>query len=324
MRRGGVVALILAMAACAPPSSWAQAVSTEWQDLPIEAAPVEINAPAWLGDGRELRFAGGVELRAAGPVALRELSDLKARADGRLLAVGDEGELIEFRPVLDDSGRLVGVEGGRIRHLMRPDGQPVRGKLESDAEGLAIFPDGRFLVSFERRHRIWLYPADGGRPVVAPSPSPDAILPENQGFESLSAVGQDGYRVAAEFGGMWICRLATACVKVEGGYGRPDGEATSSFDADPGADQLFVITRRSTNGVPSSWALLRYEAPDVTRASLQARTLLAIDRDSGVDANFEGIAVVRREGGLRLYIVSDDAQGGSGRTLLLAFDWDRP
>ncbi len=29
---------------------------------------------------------------------------------------------------------------------------------EADAEGLDILPDGDRLVSFERNHRLWLYP----------------------------------------------------------------------------------------------------------------------------------------------------------------------
>ena len=37
--------------------------------------------------------------------------------------------------------------------------------------------------------------------------------------------------------------------------------------------------------------------------------------------NFEGISVVRRRGGVRFYILSDDNFSTEQRTLLLAFDW---
>jgi hypothetical protein len=38
--------------------------------------------------------------------------------------------------------------------------------------------------------------------------------------------------------------------------------------------------------------------------------------------NFEGVAVVpRANGGLRVYLLSDDNGNASQRTLLLAFDW---
>lgn len=308
------------LAACGSGASNAQ-VATAWQDLPIIATPVEIDAPQWLGEGAELSFAGGVELTAEGSARPRELSDLKVLADGRLMAVGDEGELVDLRPVLDETGRLVGVEGGRIRRLSRPDGKGVQGSAESDAEGLAILPDGRFLVSFERRHRVWIYPADAGPPAAAPTPVPDAILPQNQGFEAVAAVGPDSYLVAAESGELWRCRLGAACDRLPDTLRRPGGEAISSMDADPAADRLFFIARRMSGRTPVAWTLMRIEAP--ATAGSQATTLLLIDSSTGADANFEGIAVTPTDRGLRLYIVSDDARDGQSRTLLLAFDWVR-
>src|SRR3569833_361856 len=88
------------------------------------------------------------------------------------------------RLVRDAKGRHVGVSGATFALLTGQDGKPLAGKAEADAEGVAVWPDGDLMVSFERKHRIWLYPAGGGPPRALPLPR--IRMPDNAGVEGLA------------------------------------------------------------------------------------------------------------------------------------------
>ena len=58
-----------------------------------------------------------------------------------------------------------GKQASAVMPLLDLDGTRVKGNRR-DSEGLALLPDGRWAVSFERWHRIEFYaanPAGGGR-----------------------------------------------------------------------------------------------------------------------------------------------------------------
>src|SRR5262249_11821776 len=129
----------------------------------VRATPVPLNPedPTQTTIGA-FGYAGGVELIGVDTTRLHGLSDLRIAADGRLLAIGDEGDVLEAQIVLNPAGHLVGVSDARLTRLLDLSGHPLQDKTHSDAEGLAIFPNGDRIVSFERDDRIWLYSADGG------------------------------------------------------------------------------------------------------------------------------------------------------------------
>ena len=157
--------------------------------------------------------------------------------------------------------------------------------------------------------------ASGGSP--RPVPQPDATFPmPNGGMEALApdpTVGRDAYIVGAELTGeTWNCRISTRCVKGQ--------------TVDRPAGMSLVALRRLAAGRTA--VLLRGFAP-----STGSRSSLAIMHANAVEAqldlarpmtvdNFEGVAaVVRTNGTVRFYLVSDDNGSASQRTLLLAFDW---
>nr|QQZ51186.1 esterase-like activity of phytase family protein [Phenylobacterium glaciei] len=144
---------------------------------------------------------------------LHGLSDLRITPDGRLVSISDEGDLLESRVLLDKTGRLAGLGPGKLTVLTGPDGKPLQGKAQADAEGMAILANGDMLISFERINRILVYPAKGARE----APFPVATFQENSGLEALSAdpaAGPDAYVTAGEDSGeTWTCRLSAACVK---------------------------------------------------------------------------------------------------------------
>jgi hypothetical protein len=301
----------LCLAACAPAEAPLpnEPVPADGM-IRIMAEPVALdpNDPAKTAIGA-FAYAGGVVLSSSDTSRLHGLSDLHVFEDGRLLAVSDEGDLLQARLVLDGRGRLTGLTGAKITALPGPDGKPLPGKQAADAEGLAVLANGDRLVSFEQDHRIWLYPADGGSPRAAPTPN--ASFPSNGGLEALAAdaqAGPDAYIAGAEESGQtWACRLGGECaagprVAKDAGFGLvalrrlPDGR--------------MVQLLRAFDPLRGNRIVLRIERGGT----------LELSRPLTVD-NFEAVAAAPITGGWRFYLLSDDNFQSIQRTILMAFDW---
>ncbi len=318
--RLGVLIALMGLWACAPPqsappqSALPAAPVAAGASIAVQAVPVPLNpeAPdqAALGD---FVYVGGLQLSSAETSRFHGLSDLVVDAEGGLIAISDEGDLIEGQLVFEND-RLAGLTGVTLRPLSGLDGRPLPNKEMSDAEGLALLANGDLLVSFERRSRIWLYPAAGGPP--RPVPSPEADFPLNGGLEALAADPErgSGAYVAGgeETGQTWLCRLDAPCVA------GPMVPKTAEFG---------LVALRRLAGDQTAYLL---RAWDPLRGS---RIVLSIRGPAGQVArmelarpltgdNFEGLHFVPRpEGGYRVYILSDDNFSARQRTLLLAFDW---
>ena len=130
----------------------------------------------------------------------------------------------------------------------------------------------------------------------------------------------DAYWVGVEPGGIWLCRLRTKCDEVAGLPTPPPGYRLSSLTTGPKGE--LVILHHSYLPAIGSRIIVTVVADPLgakrTVASVAMTQALSID-------NFEGVAVVPRNGGgWRLYLLSDDNFSASQRTLLLAFDWTPP
>jgi hypothetical protein len=280
----------------------------------IDAVAVPLNpqnpAATALGD---FRYAGGLALSSRETGLLHELSDIVMTGPDRFAAVGDGGVLLEARLVLDETGRLVGVADASVTRLVDEKGRPLA-TSSADAEGLTQLPSGDRLVSFEVRPRIWMYPKGGGRPRAVPSPRLPAG--SNAGMEALTAEpdrGPDAYRVGVEDSGeTWSCRVTSRCVR------GPTLDKPKEFG-------LVAMTR-----LPGGVTAYLLRAFDPVRRS---RVTLTVLRDTTVVAhmdlalpltvdNFEGLtSTPGADGRHRFYLISDDNNSPSQRTLLLAFDW---
>jgi len=267
-------------------------------------------------------YAGGLEINGIGTNRLHGLSDLAVLPDNRLVAVTDEGDMIEARIVLDARGRLSNVVDGRLSRLVDLDGKRLRGKRRADAEGLAVLPNGDRLVSFEREHRIWLYRGDRRAEAVA---IPAERFPDNEGIEALvpyAPAGADAYLAGSEVGMVWLCSIGSGCTTTRLAAMVPQGYGLTGMAAYDDAGSLVLLARAydDKRGARVIVRVLGPRAADMPRLLAELRIEPPLTRD-----NFEGVAAVRSPGGVvRFYIVSDDNFSAKQHTYLLAFDWSAP
>lgn len=285
-----------------------------WSAVEASTRTVGLGWPGGAVLARGVRYAGGVTVLADAGSPLHSLSDLKLTGDGGFIAVSDVGDLTRGTLALDRRGRLIGLEGLRVRRLTLTDGTPISQKAEGDAEGLAIITGGDLLVSFERDHRIWNY----GPLVALRTPQavqrPDFPFAENDGMEGLAA-SHEGWRAAGESGGVWDCSAAR-CVVAAAPPETPLAESDyriTGMDRDP-AGGWFVV-QRSYRAPVDVRARVRRMAADGTLGPVLVELKLP-----GTTDNFEGIAAERRGDRTRLYILSDDNFNAVQRTMMLAFD----
>jgi hypothetical protein len=294
-----------------------QTAPEPWAPVGIEVVPVPLNpADSSQRSIGVFEYAGGIEIKATNPATILELSDLRVSGD-RLVAISDQGLFFEARIRFDEMNRLAGLTDARMTPLSAESGRPLAAK-DSDAEGLDLLPDGARLVSFEGNDRILLYPADGGAPRLAPGP--EARFPQNTGMEALAlypAADADAYLVGSEGGAVWLCRLSASCSETGLGTFVPAGMNLTALAAF-GEDGAFAMLSRAYDprtGVRISVRLIANNA-----AGARVVDEMTIAPPLNVD-NFEGIAVVPRpEGGIRLYLISDDNGSDTQRTYLFAFD----
>jgi hypothetical protein len=316
MRRVLIAALALLAAACADRSvrTTGPVQAGPWVTVVAEPVAADPTQPDRVDFGR-FRYAGGLALTASDSNRLHGLSDIRVLPDNRILGVTDEGDLFEARLRLDAGGRLAGLDRARITPLQAPGGGPLDGKLESDAEGLALLKDGSRLVSFERRHRILLYPADGRPPRQVNSP--EAAFPPNGGLEALSADparGPDAWLAGGEESGeLWTCALRTPCRSL-GTLPKPFEFGLVAVTPLPDGGLAYMIRAWDPlRGARIALILRNAAGAEVDRLEL-ARPLTT--------ENFEGVDVLPgKDGGLRFLLASDDNFSTEQRTLLLAFDW---
>jgi len=308
----GAAALMGAVACAAVATATPGPVASPDHAIRIEARAVPLGlGGATLAPG--VRYAGGLVLRGPG---LHGLSDLKIEGEGSTdpgaWVVSDFGDLVRFTLRLDRNGRLTGADNAISRPLTGPDGVALTPKANADAEGLALLPDGRVLVSFEHDHRIWSYGTGANdRPVAVASPAAD--LPENEGLEGLAAALPAGWLALAEGGGAWLCEKD--CLALGPSTLVPaDGFRFTGADLDPGGDGWFVVERFYRPPLDMRVRVRRLSAQGVLSAPLiQLRPPASTD-------NFEGVAAVATPNGTRLYLLSDDNANLLQKTLLLAFD----
>jgi hypothetical protein len=293
-------------------------------DIAVTATPVPLNpTDAQQTQVDSLQFVAGFELTSAasewGGYSGMVLSD-----DGtNLVAVSDTGHWLQLALTHDAEGKLTGVGAARTEPLLDEAGQPVSGKLWSDAEAVAAVAGGSYIVAFERNHRLWRYASvdgiPGGVAEAVSAPSDIATLPENSGVEALLTDDSGTMTLVAESGAAGVSRgwqlqgSAWREFQIE----RSDGFEPTDL-AHVGDETLALLERRYTElDGPAARISLMPAIP--TDGPQGAYTLAVLRLPLSVD-NFECIATRPAPGGGRyIYLMSDNNQNPQQRTLLLQF-----
>ncbi len=264
-------------------------------------------------------YVGAVAMTSPDSDHFGGLSDLSLTKDGQITAVTDSGDLLTGGLVLDQ-GKLAGIDQARLKTLTGLDGQPLARKRQGDAEGVVRWPNGDRMVSFERDHRIGLYPAAGRAPRVMPKP--DITMEDNNGMEGLSLApgqGRDAYWVGVEPGTVWLCHLKTVCAEHPNLPKPPEGFRLSALNEAPNGDLLLLFHRWDPAGKISRISVQIVRNPTSTHPQIVDE--LKLSPPLTVD-NFEGLwAVMLKGGGLRLYLLAGDNFSKTQRNLFIALDW---
>lgn len=287
--------------------------------------------------------AGHVQVLAlldlSGMAGSTGLSGLRVTADGRrFTAVSDLGQSVSGVLNHDSSGRLTGIQEVSVRDL--PVGQGDGAGRLTDAEELERLPDGRWLVAFERNHRIHRYDDDKGHPAGKPSvlvlPPEVADLAPNGGIEAMALL-TDGRLVLLEEG------EDDGAVRRRGWIGRVDARRATDWQEltylaapyyrtvaaapTPGGGMLVLERQFSLLG---GWGtrLVQITAEQLAGVAsvasvsgagmvLDGRELLRLERPF-LNENFEGVATrPAPDGGLYVYLVADDNRSPFQRPYLM-------
>lgn len=239
-------------------------------------------------------------------------SGLRVAPDGAgFVAIGDRGAVVTGRLLRDASGRIAGVAEARHGRLRDGAGRPLA-EPWTDAEGLAVAPDGTLFVAFEARHRIVRLAAPEAPAEALPALPMADRMPPNKGIEALAfdptgrllAIPEQPPRGMA---GLPVWRLEA------GGWTEalrlPFEPPWLVADADLGPDGSLYLLERDLR-LPFGFAsrLRRFEpgaegwgedGPGTGRVVWQSRP--------GRHGNLEGLSLWRDgTGALRATMISDD------------------
>lgn len=317
----------------------------EPESVKAAVVPLDRGRPGKLAVG-PLRFLGGLDI--AGGDRVGGLSGLWVDPAGdRLVAIGDTGLVVDGRLQTDAGGRLTGLSEVHARPLTVEEGIS-RSKRRTDAEDLTRLPDGGWLVSLERDHRILRYKGGDRGPEGTPTPIPlppgmDSA-PENGGLEALTRL-PDGRLLVLEEGKddgrrerrAWITKLGITKLGVTG-----DGVPRSAADWQP-FTYLAAPRYRPTAVAPlpdggvlvlerwvsllGGWSsrLVRVAPRQLTAGAVVEGEELGRLEPPLVNDNFEGIATRPGPAGETLvYLISDNNFSSLQRTYLLQFALHAP
>lgn len=282
----------------------------------VETVPVMITAlstPETVGD---LKVLAAWQLSAADR-RFGGWSDLRLRDDGTALAISDQGYWLAFAPPTQ-AGEVT-AQFGVIRNELAA---PLGSKQEADAEGLAVLPDGRALVSFEARHRIDAYDLSARAFLAAASPGPPlqnlSRLGGNQGLEALALLPDGRIFAGAESGEIWLTRAdAKDAAPISQRLALPLGWMLTTAS---GADKTLYLVWRFFNPLTRELQVDIRACPmeGLDRPPLQCRRLALLSAPFPVD-NIEAIEAQTTPEGVRLTLMSDDNFSRDQRTLFLQF-----
>ena len=330
----GASLVLAALLACTPFRSGLPETSVEGLTLRVEPVAFNLESRSATRVGK-LAWRGGLSL-SADHALFGGWSDLWVAADGKgLRAISDQGAWLAAQMRYDPAGHLLAIGDGRFGRLKAPDGSWLAGKNASDAESLAMLPDGSLLVGFERRHRILRYPAGderrdsglAGTPAVFPAPPGLAGAPANTGLEAMTVLADgrlflltESHMVKPGTTAGWVGVMrAGVPTWSEFHYTLIDGFRPTAAATLPDGD---IVLLERTVSLPGGWRVrvVRLRTSSLAPGAVVRAEELARLETPWVTENLEGIAARRGPGGeTLLWLISDDNFSTWQHTLLLHF-----
>lgn len=282
-----------------------------------------------------LEFVGGIEFTSSNAL-LGAISSIRFRPDRKsFIAVLDTGHWMTGSILRDEQGRLAGIESVRILPMVDASGHEPRAKGDIDAEGLAL-RSGQAIVSFERRHRVDVYP-DPGFETSRPQKSLDFLIPRkhlraNGGMETVTVAPPSGPLEGS------VVVVAEKSVDENGNFyaailegarkGQFKVQRHDPFDVTDGAflpNGDMILLERAFSVFGGVGMRIRRIYGDSIRpgALVDGEVLIEADLGEQID-NMEGLDVVTGEDGVpHLIVVSDDNHSIFQRSLMLEFRLNR-
>lgn len=313
-----LIPLALSLAACSPSVEAPTIATTVTTDIPLYTAEPDRR------DLGRLSYLGGIEIDYADE-RFGGLSALHLNSDGsRMLAVSDSAYWVRAGLSWSDDGAPVALGGIDIAPILSRDGEALEGQA-GDSEAIAALGGGLYAISFEREHRINVYELGSdwsqldavAQPLSAPDGAPQ--FENNGGMEGLTQLA-DGRLIAgveAPSNGarqLWILddgRWSRRELTAEPGYG------LTALAAHGG--HVYVLERFWTRETGNRIRILRFDAADLDDTARIEPDLLGTLTAGMIVDNFEGLAIIERNGQTVLLIVSDDNYSERQKTLLMAF-----
>lgn len=279
----------------------------------------------------EFEFLGGLELSSPSSY-LGAMSAIRLGADrNSFLGVMDTGFWYAGRLARDESGRLFGVEDFTVSPILDRSGNGSDEKWKFDAEGLAVRGD-EILVSFERNHRVDIYPADSpgnATPVGSlPVQIPMHEFRGNRGLETVAVAPQSSQLAGA------VVAVTEKSLNAQGDVfaailtGPSRGvffiKRDPPFDVTDGAflpnGDLLLLERRFSIAQGVGMRIRRFDGSRIAPGNLiDGETVLEAGFGYQID-NIEGLDVSTGEDGqIYVTLVSDDNHSILQRNLLLEF-----
>lgn len=233
------------------------------------------------------------------------ISGLEVSDDGAsFVAVGDQGWWLSGR--FERQGtQIIGIADVDIQPIIGQDGMPVSARRLadwSDAEGLAIAPDGKAWVSFERWAHVWRFDRVHGTAQWIKDHPTFYDHAENWQLEA-TAIAPDGtiyvFSEKPLLDGFPIYRLGRDDLFTIEGY-LPEDDVFGIVGADFADDgALYLLERKLIVGLWWQNRIRRVRLDGSEDTILWTGT-------RGEFGNLEGISLWRDEQGLRLTLVSDN------------------
>lgn len=228
-------------------------------------------------------------------------SGIEVSHDGlSFVVISDRGYITEGRFVRE-GGRITGIEAAPLRRLGNGEGGPLA-RNRSDAEGLAVAPDGERFLSFEGVARLRTETGPDGRPDLLPRHPDFEAMQSNSALEAL-AIGPDSALYAIPERSGQVDRPFPV-YRLRGGvwdipFSLPRIGPYLVAGADVGPDGMLYVLERDFTGIGFRSRVRRFgldgSGGDVV-----------LETGTAVHDNLEGIAVWEDAGGLRLTMISDD------------------